>query len=607
MDADTAGQALPRKQRKRKRSERQQATVPVDPNDQQLHALLFGHDNSTVPPPQTTTTIEDKDEDDVLLALLIADTPTTIIAVTGEDDDDPMDVTPANNNDTLLSSGNDYNNGDDGDLLESLLFGTHLPPPPTAPSSSEEEEAILAPSNKEEEDDDDDDSDKGSIKEPANKKPRTSNPVRIPVAHTMVPGAEYSHGLMQLPESDRAIAQQAAPIPNQVLPPRIEHTVKTLTPPGLKPLAQFIVDRSMWQDEYDPQTVLRQQVSRWYFQQAAAMIDDPNATSEQLRAAQVIRALDTPQAEAALRDETRPVPLHKPQLLTSPQGKAQRSIRLVDPSLGPLYGMAPKAAPSETILGDDGKPLNAKQKQQKRFFEESQAALLSYYVPHDPEPDPELPFGLPPWAYPASKTGTPLHEQREAYKQRYQRLRQGGENMPRADVELVHRVYLDNYRRPINTFPYGQHRDGCCRGEACIVIHMATVWEGRPQWAYTLPAFYTPSEEQKFLALVANGKPKPVESFKEKHLGPCIECLLYSYTMQVNMGELPRKAPEQPLNRIQVYVGEGEYARDVMLPVVLENGIRTGIEGHVPVWDAQYRYTKSFFCFVLFFYFPQLT
>lgn len=114
---------------------------------------------------------------------------------------------------------------------------------------------------------------------------------------------------------------------------------------------------------------------------------------------------------------------------------------------------------------------------------------------YDAEPDPDLPFGLPPTEYRAY--GRLLESQREAFRQRNNRSQFAGEKMPRTSVESVGRKYLDRYRNPLSWFPAREERRGCCNGKGCIVYWLAQHGEQecRPQWAYELPEFLTPSEE----------------------------------------------------------------------------------------------------------------
>jgi hypothetical protein len=50
------------------------------------------------------------------------------------------------------------------------------------------------------------------------------------------------------------------------------------------------------------------------------------------------------------------------------------------------------------------------------------------------------------------------------------------------------------------------------------------------------------------------------------------------------LGELHRKPPLHPINRVKVKCCPGEYGIEVLIPEE-QYGVRTGIEGHVPYYD----------------------
>lgn len=79
-----------------------------------------------------------------------------------------------------------------------------------------------------------------------------------------------------------------------------------------------------------------------------------------------------------------------------------------------------------------------------------------------------------------------------------------------------------------------------------------------------------------------------IDAWRKREPGPCIECTLYNYSIRSNHVQLTRKPPTHPINRICVKTGKGEYTHDIFLKTELQ-GVRLGIEGHVPVWDACYR------------------
>ena len=137
----------------------------------------------------------------------------------------------------------------------------------------------------------------------------------------------------------------------------------------------------------------------------------PDATPEQQRAAGVIQATTVAERDQALKGSSRPPPLDTPQLLSGP--KAQRSVQVFDAELGVKIHTLSVTSSSNTVpdVSESSAPLqkeSAKNKQLRQFHRERRAAMLRYYVDHDPEPDPDLPFGLPPTEYKSYGTVSPL-------------------------------------------------------------------------------------------------------------------------------------------------------------------------------------------------------
>lgn len=128
----------------------------------------------------------------------------------------------------------------------------------------------------------------------------------------------------------------------------------------------------------------------------------PDATPAQQRAAGVIQATTVAERDQALKGSSRPPPLDTPQLLSGP--KAQRSVQVFDAELGVKIHTLSVTSGSNIVpdASESSAPLqkeSAKNKQLRQFHRERRAAMLRYYVDHDPEPDPDLPFGLPPTEY----------------------------------------------------------------------------------------------------------------------------------------------------------------------------------------------------------------
>jgi len=244
----------------------------------------------------------------------------------------------------------------------------------------------------------------------------------------------------------------------------------------MKPIEAFIVDRKLWDD---PRHTVESSVSQiwaaWAFETAAYMSVNPEATDEQKQAAAVFRATNPEQLNEALQGNSQLPALDTPLLLSAP--KSMRSVQFYDAELGAkIHSMsAPPLPPTEKNTGEENQPatrhLTPKERQLARFHKERKAARLLYYVKYDPEPDPDLPFALPPTEY--RSYGTLLHERLEAYRQRQERQTQAAQFMPRVSIEFVTRAYLDDYRRPLHAWPAEQERKGCCNGKACVVHWLA--------------------------------------------------------------------------------------------------------------------------------------
>jgi len=401
---------------------------------------------------------------------------------------------------------------------------------------------------------------------------KQSDPVRIPLSQTTTSGALYKHGFMQLPPSEAAVATRIPPAPLHAFPQRHEHTLATLRPVVTKPLAAFLLDHPALSED-TPHNILRLVYSPMLMLRAAKLLNDTTATRKEIQAARIVEATTAAQLDSAVHDTFHPITPETPQLLVAPSVRHQRSVRVIDPDIGSIQlpGIQPSATASTGT---------AKEQKRHHFVNAREQALLAYYT-HDPEPDPELEYGLRPNEYPTLTAL--LNEHRHDWEERDVRLRDAASQIPRISIETVTRSYRQLYRSPMAAFAQSEQRRPCCRGAECRVHNLARKI-GRPGMGYNPPEFLTPTEERAWLRRrVLNA---PLQD--ELPAGPCIECVDYNVTMRVLVFQRSLAAPPQPINKTQVKVEEGEYARDVLIPVEL-NGRRTGVEGHVPVYDEAYR------------------
>jgi hypothetical protein len=220
---------------------------------------------------------------------------------------------------------------------------------------------------------------------------------------------------------------------------------------------------------------------------------------------------------------------------------------------------------------------NNKQNQEaRRLFHLRRHRNLLLYYKTDPEPDPDLPFGLTPNSYPMFNSF--MRELKPLWQQRVAHGNEAAEHMPRAQVERHDQKRRQWYRRhynPLTELP-------CENKSQCIVCVLANQ-EGQSKWAYALPKFLTFDEETEHNARRAAAVP-----VSQDKPGPCIECIDYRITQQVLYNNLATGAPQEFLNKYSVHVGVGGYAREGMIPEKID-GVKTPIAGHVPIWDAGHR------------------
>ena len=347
--------------------------------------------------------------------------------------------------------------------------------------------------------------------------------------------------------------------------------------------------------------MLRTEYATTIFRQAAAIRKHPDATPKQLRAARIMAATDTASLRRAMH-EPQPLmhDLHAPNLLTGPTKKA---VRLVDETLGPIFQLGPVPLPptvpvpsssakkKNTSVAESSNPVRPpnkkKEREQEQFNAERRADMVRYYSDWDEEPDPDMPFGLPPGAYHAYPLM--IEERAQQYHARHERAREAANRVERKSVETVLRAYCDKYRRPLSSFPASEERRGCCNLRGCVVYDLARQGEqeARPHWGYTLPEFLTPSQEEQRMLDLHSGSTKRAAKWREPALpvGPCIACELRQYAAVVQQNTRTRKPEADPVNRFTVIVGAGEYGLEALIGEE-QQGVPTGVRGHIPVFDS---------------------
>jgi hypothetical protein len=327
------------------------------------------------------------------------------------------------------------------------------------------------------------------------------------------------------------------------------------------------------------------------------MLRNPEATENEQLAARVIAAPTSNSVEKVLTQQTPLYDVDTAYMLTtnrstskSEKSKHQRPVRLASTAMMPIRES--KNSWTGKNKPDDSHPLTRttpKQRQQAIFQHDRKAAQLRYY-PEDPEPDPDLIFGLDPLDYPSLREVLfGEANQHAAWKARHSTLLQASENEGRADIPRIHKAYADKYRLPIVLFPKeeGVFRRKCCKDALCKG-HTLAVAIGAPSRGYTLVEFLFPGEEARLLSAMVNGDKTLLDDWMASERRPCIECLLSQWTDEYLMYQHDGISPPHPINMFQVIVGPGEYSREVMLPTEIYS-VPTGIEGHVPAYDLCHR------------------
>jgi hypothetical protein len=408
----------------------------------------------------------------------------------------------------------------------------------------------------------------------------------IAIQHTIVAGGEYARGMLQMPPAQRALEKHTTRQPQHVLAPRFEQNDVTLTPPALKPLAELLAERGNWRGLVSANDAVRQCYAIELFGRAHYTQRNPDATATELEAANLVAAATEEQLAQVLAGHLLPPPIEAPQLLGASRPRQPRSIRLIDPVIGPLFPLVYSAGAggAAAVVDTDAEvPMTKKKSLQNHFKQADAEAHLQYYL-DDPEPDPELPFGLPPAMYPSVAA---LKQEKDAVRERRERMRARGELTPRVSQEEVNRAYADRYRLPCAKFPAEEMRKPCSCEDACQVHQLARK-ENKPHCGYNPPTFLLPSQErQMHAALKAGGRAR--ELWLQRPAGPCIECTLHDWTVRTKMYQLWQKPDPHPMNTFFVPVGQNEYGRDALLPTTIE-GVRTGIEKHVPAYEDCYRH-----------------
>lgn len=428
------------------------------------------------------------------------------------------------------------------------------------------------------------------------KKRRPNEQPRVSFAAEVAPGAVFEHGMPQLSVETRSLDGKSNPIPNQMLAKRSEQNVFTLAPPQLRSMTDLVCDTHPWSN--DAYEAMRLVYGPYIFAKTVNMRRNPELTADEQLACQVI---SSPDLATVTRVVTQQVPQYDPDtahMLTAPTGipssknKHQRPIRLADTTMAPIRD--PKSSRSNesgqtTTTLVDGDRVTSKQRQKRIFQYDRTDAYLRYY-PEDPEPDHDLMFGLDPSDYPSLREALyGAGNQHAMWSARYTALVEASENEGRASIPIVHREHLDKYRLPIVLFDPAERvfRRKCCN-EAMCRGHALAIATGAPNRGYTLVEFLLPSEESRLLSAMYNNDREFLEAWNASPTRPCVECLLYRWTDEYQACLHVGVTPPHPINQFSVFVGPGEYSREVMLPIEIYS-IPTGIEGHVPYYDLCHR------------------
>lgn len=411
-------------------------------------------------------------------------------------------------------------------------------------------------------------------------------------ARALDEGATLERGrVVDPPEAQRRAqaARDVVPLP-QVVPPRALQNGHTLLPPGLVPMAHLLADFDAW-DEQAPRDVLAWLVAPQLFD-AATRLRHAHVTGARALPAPVARDLD-------VLVGARPLPLSEPNEVAPPFGPevALAEPLLVKPSpsesrlaSAPALLAAPMSSQRvlhvlDAVHGQGalvpGDAPSMADKVRQRAIRTQTSSALRFYM-DEPVLDWGEPDDRPPAAYPAFSAL--LAEARPLFARRAQVLRDQAALGPHPVCEMsLERAQLDESRRPCVAHGRDPLAQPCRLGDACLCMTLAQR-ENRPAWGYVARRFLLPSQRERVQDAIAAGDMDGARTLYPP--GPCIECLLFSWTWQVEMGKMHRDTPAVTFNTFSMQAGQ--YAREALLETELD-GAPTGIWGLVPRWKSKYR------------------
>lgn len=419
---------------------------------------------------------------------------------------------------------------------------------------------------------------------------RTNDPVRLHVRETLEKRAVYEHGALQLDPAVAKLVPRAKP--DVVLPPRAEHNARTLLPEYVRPMVELLPVTQTWMDMspmdamralYSPNLyglAARMRVGGQHFVAPQEVIDAVETftnTSGASNGPSSGDPLQLQEGNAAAAEVARPdlFPssgvVDAPVLLKKPvdaRAGGSRPVHLLDVNVGAL-GAPQRLVQQQTPGAPRGDP--------KRAYHEALASYRLKYYDVDPIPDPEIPFGRAPRAYPMFKD---LFEDSAAqWLGNNDLTNQSAEGMPRTNIELCSRAYLQDALLPPDP-AFGER--GCCADSACRGAQLA-IEEDRKGLKYVVKEFQTPSQQDAWRKRRLAGVPLS----EEPPPGLCLVCTSWHVTNQVMNGLQHKQQPLQPINTFRVFVGKGGYSAESLLPEVLD-GVKTCISGHVPYFDKMH-------------------
>ncbi len=414
----------------------------------------------------------------------------------------------------------------------------------------------------------------------------------VPVALTLEPGVHYDAGLLPPPVHLASNPTAAANL--VVMPPRERHTAATLAagpaarggPPAERgpaassgyDILELMTHDNMWGAQ-TPEDALRAVASSELLADAEAI---------EARKQEVRRGAST--APAAQGGSPASGGSRVPRLVTASLGAltqtpTQQTFRFVEHG-HVTYGEAAAAiAAAEAAASVDKKRLNATDRTRAVYEVDRDKRALRYFA-NDEELDAEQPFEMAPDHYAV------VQRLLEEYGPRFDARRHVAQQMgaaPRRELEECTMRYLDVFRYAPER---GSSWRACCNGDhgTCLFQQLAHLQKQR-QFAYVAREFLTPMRLSAWNERRRRNVPvseAPIAAGGDGPCGPCIDCLLYTWSVHVHSDAALKNVALEPINTFTVKCGKGEFDSACMLPNQID-GRMTGIQGHVPIYTTHAR------------------